>query len=82
MPIDFCPGSKVIRQPLPEDYPCPQCGEMVEIWTHELKVKCPQCGTTVFREQKPSCIDWCKFAKECVGEEAYNRLKGAGAKAE
>jgi hypothetical protein len=23
----------------------------------------------------PSCIDWCAFAKECVGEQKYERLK-------
>ncbi len=70
----FCPGSKVLREPTPEEYPCPQCGYKVEIWTHELERNCPQCGTTVFKERTPSCIDWCQYARECVGEETYARL--------
>ncbi|MEK7280819.1 MAG: hypothetical protein AAB037_00500 [Chloroflexota bacterium] len=71
-----CPGSQTIRQPVPEDYLCPNCGEVVEVWSNELKHNCPKCGTPVFREAAPSCIDWCQYAKECVGEEAFNRLKG------
>lgn len=73
----FCPGSKALREPTPEEMPCPNCGESVEIWTHELKATCPKCGGTVMREVMPSCIDWCKFAKECVGEEVYAKLKGS-----
>jgi hypothetical protein len=23
---------------------------------------------------KPSCIQWCQFAKECVGQKKYERL--------
>ena len=71
----FCPGSKTLREPMPEDYPCQQCGyKEVEIWTHELKGTCPKCGAPVFKERTPSCIDWCQHAKECVGEETFDRL--------
>jgi hemerythrin-like domain-containing protein len=47
----------------------------VEIWTDELKATCPGCGNKVFRAQQASCIDWCPHAKECVGPEAYERLR-------
>ncbi len=77
---DSCPGSKILKSPVPEMYVCPNCGEEVEIWTHELKRNCLKCGTPVFRPQKSSCLDWCKMARECVGEETYNRLKGEKAK--
>ncbi len=70
-----CPGSRSIRQPVPEDIKCPSCGVDVEIWTDELSQLCPSCGTRVFREQLPSCIDWCPAAKECIGPEVYQRLK-------
>lgn len=72
----FCPGSRNIRQPIPECYDCSKCGTEVEIWTDELKARCPKCGTTVFREQVPSCVEWCQYAEQCVGTEAYKRLKG------
>ncbi len=70
-----CPGSRAVREPTPEYHPCPNCGEEVEIWTHELNYPCSKCGTRVFREQRPSCIDWCPHAKDCVGAELYDSLK-------
>lgn len=66
-----CPGSTEIKQPKPEYIPCPNCGEEVEIWSDELKVTCPGCKKEVSRERKSSCIEWCKYAKECVGEEKF-----------
>lgn len=70
-----CPGSRSIREPVPENISCPGCGREVEIWTDEKKAVCPKCKTTVFRERKMSCIDWCPYARECVGPEVYDRLK-------
>lgn len=73
MSDQFCPGAKMVRQPKPEMFPCPRCGEEVEIWSDELRGTCPSCGTTVLRDGTVSCLDWCKFGKECVGEESYNK---------
>jgi hypothetical protein len=25
-----------------------------------------------------SCVKWCRYAKECVGEELYNQITGIG----
>ena len=74
--LDKCPGSGDIRTPVPTLKKCPECGEEVEIWSDELKAKCTQCSATVFREAIPSCIDWCPAARECLGEEKHNRLRG------
>jgi NADH pyrophosphatase NudC (nudix superfamily) len=74
--LDRCPGSGGIRTPIPSLKPCPQCGQEVEIWSDELKARCRNCGATVFKEAVPSCIDWCQAARECLGEEKYNQLKG------
>jgi DNA-directed RNA polymerase subunit RPC12/RpoP len=74
--LSQCPGARRIREPSPEYYTCPNCGAEVEVWSHELFYPCDNCKTPVFREKKASCIDWCQYAKECVGEETYNRLKG------
>lgn len=67
-----CPGSSKFKHPQPEEIKCPGCGEAVEIWTDEVQTKCPRCETVVSREQGQSCLDWCKYAKECVGEEKYS----------
>lgn len=71
--IDKCPGAKRFRQPEPEIVRCPFCGEEVEIWTDEIRVTCPNCKNTVMRQEGPSCLDWCRYAKECVGERVYSR---------
>lgn len=70
-----CPGARSLRQPVPAFINCPDCGTEIEIWTDELRATCPKCGKRVFREQQPSCIDWCSYAKECVGPEVYQRMK-------
>ena len=73
MPFE-CPGSEKFRQPKPEYIKCPACGEEVEIWTDEVKTTCPACKAAVLRREELSCLDWCKYAKECVGEAAYNNF--------
>jgi hypothetical protein len=67
----FCPGSKLLRQPAPELFPCPNCGAEVEIWSDEFKRPCPKCRKMVLRPGGMSCLEWCKQAKECVGEATY-----------
>ncbi|HOK56516.1 MAG TPA: hypothetical protein PKV21_04725 [bacterium] len=52
---------------------CPKCGYEVEIFSDEVRVKCPKCKNYVYREI-PSCIDWCKYAKECIGEKKWKEL--------
>lgn len=66
-----CPGSQKFSQPQPEIKNCPYCGAEIEIWTDEVKATCPKCKKTVTREQAVSCLDWCKYAKECLGEKKY-----------
>ena len=70
-----CPGRKEIREPKPEDIKCRHCGADVEIWSDEVETKCKSCGNTVTRLIGPTCLDWCAFAKECVGENKYRRIK-------
>ena len=69
-----CPGAVRIREPIPEFFKCPNCGGEVEIWTHEQSRNCGRCGTEVFKEHVPSCVEWCKYAIDCVGEDAYHRF--------
>ncbi|MCX5715642.1 MAG: phosphohydrolase, partial [Candidatus Omnitrophica bacterium] len=63
-----CPGAKIFKQPKPEGIICPCCGREAEIWTDEVRIACPGCKKPIIRQQGQSCLDWCKFAKDCVGE--------------
>ena len=56
---------------------CPQCGKEVEIFSDELRVKCPSCGGMVYPDRVPSCIEWCKSAKKCLGEEKWKKVMNA-----
>jgi predicted RNA-binding Zn-ribbon protein involved in translation (DUF1610 family) len=71
----FCPGSIGLRQPKPEDVQCHTCGREVELWSDEIKARCPGCGALLTRDVPPSCIDWCKWAEQCVGTETYERMR-------
>jgi len=74
MVLDFCPGSGKFKQPQPENIKCPTCGEEIEIWTDEIQVTCPKCKNTILHMQEgASCLDWCKYAKECVGDQTYSK---------
>lgn len=72
-----CPGQND-RNLRVELYKCPNCGAEVEIFSDELRVKCHKCGETIGRERMPSCIEWCAFARQCLGEERWRQLKGDG----
>jgi len=70
-----CPGQDD-RNIKSEIITCPECGYKVEIFSDEIKVKCPKCKGLVCKERLPSCVDWCKAARECIGEERWKQLKG------
>ncbi len=69
-----CPGSIEIRSPKPEDIRCQQCGEKIEIWSDEPDTACKKCGHLNARPIGASCVEWCAFAKECVGAEKLAKL--------
>ena len=70
-----CPGSQKFKTPQPETIKCPHCREEVEIWTDEVWAICPKCKKKVTRKAEQTCLDWCKYAKVCAGEELYRKYK-------
>lgn len=72
--IAKCPGQDD-RNLKVEMLICPDCGYKVEIFSDEVKVVCHKCKNLVCRQRLPSCVDWCKFAKDCIGEEKWLKLK-------
>jgi DNA-directed RNA polymerase subunit RPC12/RpoP len=61
-----CPGQDK-RNIKVENIICPACGYKLEIFSDEIKVKCPNCRQFACRLRLPSCVDWCKAARECGG---------------
>lgn len=72
--FDKCPGQSS-RNLKVGVYVCQGCGQEVEIFSDELQVKCPKCGKFVHKEKVPSCIEWCKSARECLGEEKWKEIQ-------
>ncbi len=66
-----CPGSRIIKDPTPEEIVCPFCLTVVEIWSDESEVDCINCGQALIKEITQSCLDWCPKAQECVGKERF-----------
>jgi hypothetical protein len=73
----FCPGSKGLREPTPEEVACPRCGASVEIWSDESRRKCPACGMLVTRGRDGglACAEWCAAARKCLGDDLYERWR-------
>jgi ribosomal protein S27AE len=71
--LDHCPGTANLRTPKLSIKKCPQCGEEVEIFSNDVKVTCGNCGFIICNDIL-SCVQWCKYARECVGEEIYRKL--------
>ena len=56
-----------------EDRICPTCGHEVEIFSVDTEAVCENCGTVIYNDTL-SCVQWCKYARQCVGDENYERL--------
>jgi len=70
-----CPGAANVRgTPTLKVKKCPECDEEIEVFSGDISVTCKGCGFTIYEELE-SCIQWCKYAEQCVGEEVYKKLK-------
>lgn len=68
-----CPGSANIRTPTLSIKKCPECGREVEIFSSDIRVACDNCGFVIYNDIS-GCIQWCKHAKDCLGEKRYNEI--------
>ena len=68
-----CPGASNMRMPRLEIRDCPRCGEEIEIFSNEAGAKCLKCGFVIYNDTV-SCVQWCEYAKECVGEKTYETV--------
>ncbi len=56
-----------------EEKVCPRCGNLVEVFSIDTEVVCDRCGFVIYNDTL-SCVQWCKYAKQCVGPEMYERM--------
>ncbi len=79
--FDKCPGAANVRTPTLAIKKCPRCGGEIEVFSNDVSVKCGKCGYTVYNDIT-SCVQSCRYTKECVGEELYQKLIDPARKAE
>ena len=71
MIMSGCQGKP--RTPTILEKKCPQCGHDIEMFSTDTEARCENCGFVAYNDTL-SCVQWCKYAKQCVGEETYNSL--------
>lgn len=71
MIMDGCQGKP--RTPTIEEKICPQCGHTVEVFSTDTEVACENCGFIVYNDAL-SCVQWCKYARQCVGDAMYEQM--------
>jgi ribosomal protein S27AE len=77
MAVKFCPGAANISgTPTLKIKKCPSCGNEVELFSTDTQMECEKCGFIVYNNIQ-SCIRWCSHARECVGDEMYEKLMNA-----
>ena len=67
-----CPGSN-FGTPTLTIKKCPECGGEIEMFSVDAKAECPNCGFVAYNDLN-SCIFYCQHARECVGDEVYERV--------
>jgi hypothetical protein len=68
-----CPDADNIRTPSLATKVCPVCGGDIDLFSTEMQGVCDKCGFTAFNDTK-SCVKWCKYARECVGDALYDKM--------
>ncbi len=69
--LDGCQGKP--RTPTIIEKVCPQCGNLIEMFSIDTQMACEHCGFVAYNDTL-SCVQWCKYAKKCVGEEMYAHM--------
>jgi ribosomal protein S27AE len=73
--LDGCQGKP--RTPAIIEKVCPQCGELIEMFSIDTQMACEKCGFIAYNDTL-SCVQRCTFARKCVGDEMYERMMEIG----
>lgn len=68
-----CPGSGAVRTPELKTKTCPVCGGDIDLFSNEARAVCDACGFVAYNETL-TCLQWCRYARNCVGDEIYERF--------
>ena len=71
MIAEGCQGKP--RTPTIHEKICPRCGNVIELFSIDTQVACDCCGFVAYNDTL-SCVQWCAYAKKCVGEEMYEKM--------
>lgn len=71
MVMEGCQGKP--RTPTIREIVCPQCGNLIELFSIDTKVACEACGFIAYNDTL-SCVQWCQYARKCVGDEMYEHM--------
>ena len=61
------------RTPTLHEKVCPNCGEVIELFSIDTEMACERCGFVAYNDTL-SCVQWCQYAKKCVGEALYEQM--------
>lgn len=68
-----CPGQDMRYWTAEDVYEekCPECGESIEFFKTDIRLRCPNCKTRVANPRfDMGCAQWCSYAEQCLGSGA------------
>ena len=71
MLMESCQGKP--KTPTLHEKVCPRCGNIIEIFSIDTEVACDTCGFVAYNDTL-SCVQWCEYARKCVGDEVYEQM--------
>ena len=71
MIMSGCQGKP--RTPTILEKVCPRCGHEIELFSIDTEQTCDNCGFVAYNDTL-SCVQWCKYARQCVGDEMYEHM--------
>ena len=61
------------RTPTIHEKICPQCGNEIEMFSIDTSMACEHCGFVAYNDTL-SCVQWCQYARKCVGDATYEKM--------
>jgi ribosomal protein S27AE len=71
MIISGCQGKP--KTPTIQEKICPHCGSVIEMFSIGTQMACEKCGFIAYNDTL-SCVQWCQYARKCVGDEMYEHM--------
>ena len=61
------------RTPTIQEKICLKCGSLIEMFSIDTQMACEKCGFVAYNDTL-SCVQWCEYARQCVGDEMYEHM--------